>query len=88
MTEKPRGPLEGVRVIDLTSVMLGPFATMMLGEMGAEVIKIEPPGGDIGRWTGAAKTPGMSAPASARFFRWAATISWYRATSSSSPVTM
>jgi len=61
VTDKPRGPLDGVRVIDLTSVMLGPFATMMLGEMGAEVIKIEPPGGDIGRWTGAAKTPGMSA---------------------------
>lgn len=61
MTAKPRGPLEGVRVIDLTSVMLGPFATMILGEMGADVIKIEPPGGDIGRWTGAAKTPGMSA---------------------------
>ena len=61
MSDKPRGPLEGVRVIDLTSVMLGPFATMILGEMGADIIKIEPPGGEIGRWTGVAKTPGMSA---------------------------
>lgn len=61
MTSKLRGPLEGVRVIDLTTVMLGPFATQILGEMGADVIKIEPPGGDIGRWTGAGKTPGMSA---------------------------
>ena len=61
MAATPRGPLQGVRVIDLTSVMLGPFATMILGEMGADIIKIEPPGGDIGRWTGAAKTPGMSA---------------------------
>jgi len=57
----PRGPLQGVRVIDLTTVMLGPFCTQILGEMGADVIKIEPPGGDIGRITGAAKTPGMSA---------------------------
>ena len=60
MTSKPRGPLEGVRVIDLTTVMLGPFCTQILGEMGADVIKIEPPGGDIGRLTGAAKSPGMS----------------------------
>lgn len=61
MTSKPRGPLEGVRVIDLTTVMLGPFCTQILGEMGADVIKIEPPGGDIGRITGAMKNPGMSA---------------------------
>ena len=61
MTNTPRGPLESVRVIDLTTVMLGPFCTQILGEMGADVIKIEPPGGDIGRWTGVAKTRGMSA---------------------------
>ena len=41
--------------------MLGPFCTQILGEMGADVIKIEPPGGDIGRWTGVAKPRGMSA---------------------------
>ena len=60
MSETPRGPLQGIRVIDLTTVMLGPFCTQILGEMGADVIKVEPPGGDIGRWTGAFKTPGMS----------------------------
>lgn len=63
MTTKPRGPLEGIRVIDLTAVMLGPFATQILGEMGADVIKVEPPGGEIGRWTGVGKNPGMSAAA-------------------------
>jgi crotonobetainyl-CoA:carnitine CoA-transferase CaiB-like acyl-CoA transferase len=60
VSETPRGPLQGIRVIDLTTVMLGPFCTQILGEMGADVIKVEPPGGDIGRWTGAFKTPGMS----------------------------
>jgi len=61
VTSKPRGPLEGIRVIDLTTVMLGPFCTQILGEAGADVIKVEPPGGDIGRWTGVGKNPGMSA---------------------------
>ena len=40
------GPLEGILIADFTQLAQGPFATMILGDMGAEIVKIEPPGGD------------------------------------------
>jgi len=50
------GPLAGVRILDLTSVILGPFATQILASMGAEIIKIETPEGDNMRDVGPMKT--------------------------------
>jgi len=55
------GPLDGVRIVELTSVVLGPWACQILADMGADVVKIEPPAGDSNRQLGAARHPGMAA---------------------------
>lgn len=55
------GPLAGVKILELTAVVLGPWACQILADMGAEVIKIEPPYGDSNRSLGASRNPGMAA---------------------------
>ena len=53
-------PLEGVKVLDLTTVIMGPFTTQVLGDFGADIIKIEDPDGDMTRDIGPSKTSKMS----------------------------
>ena len=55
------GPLSGLKVLELTSVVLGPWAAQIIADMGADVIKIEAPFGDSNRQLGASKNPGMAA---------------------------
>jgi formyl-CoA transferase len=60
MTDRPRA-LAGLRVLDQTHVMAGPFCAMLLADMGAEVVKIEPPGGEAARAVDLQAAPGVPA---------------------------
>jgi glutaryl-CoA transferase len=61
MSTQPAGPLAGLRVVDCSAVLAGPFCTMLLGDLGADVVKVEPPDGDATRgwgppWVGHGET--------------------------------
>lgn len=58
-TRRKQGPLQGVNVIDLTAMVMGPYATQIMADMGAEVIKVEPPSGDGTRYISVGPAPDM-----------------------------
>jgi crotonobetainyl-CoA:carnitine CoA-transferase CaiB-like acyl-CoA transferase len=60
-TDGPAGPLDGIRVVECASIILGPMTGQYLGDMGADVIKVEPPDGDLTRVIGPRRSEKMGA---------------------------
>ena len=60
MTEPKRGPLDGIRVIDMSTVVLGPYAGQIMGDLGADVIRVESPKSDMTRWAGPSAHAGFA----------------------------
>ncbi|MDP3316294.1 MAG: CoA transferase [Devosia sp.] len=58
---KKAGPLAGVKILDVTSTFLGPYCALLLAQMGADVIKVEPQSGDVVRTVGPSRNTGMAA---------------------------
>lgn len=61
MIEEKPALLKGIRVLDLSAVIMGPYAGQILGDLGADVVKVEPPTGDSTRYTGPHRNEGMAA---------------------------
>jgi crotonobetainyl-CoA:carnitine CoA-transferase CaiB-like acyl-CoA transferase len=60
LNEPPQGPLKGIRVLDITSMITGPMCSQQLGDLGADVIKIEPTHGEISRWMAPPQKAGVT----------------------------
>ncbi|MDH6247928.1 CoA transferase [Mycobacterium sp. OTB74] len=58
--ERGSGPLQSIRVVDLTAMVMGPYCTQIMADMGADVIKVEPPQGDNTRYISVGPAPGMA----------------------------
>ena len=50
LSDSPQGPLKGIRIIDITTMITGPLCSQQLGDLGADVIKVEPVHGEVSRW--------------------------------------
>jgi crotonobetainyl-CoA:carnitine CoA-transferase CaiB-like acyl-CoA transferase len=60
LSDFPQGPLRGIRVIDITSMITGPLCSQQLGDLGADVIKIEPTHGEVARWMAPPQKAGLT----------------------------
>jgi crotonobetainyl-CoA:carnitine CoA-transferase CaiB-like acyl-CoA transferase len=60
LSDASQGPLKGIRVIDITSMITGPICSQQLGDLGADVIKIEPTHGEISRWLAPPQKAGLT----------------------------
>src|SRR5210317_1623728 len=60
LEQQPQGPLKGIRIIDITTMITGPLCSQQLGDLGADVIKVEPLHGEVSRWLAPPHKAGLS----------------------------